>query len=220
MLRISCENPGKDPRFVFFRMHTTASTARLQTTKRRVPCAAIPKPMLDLLDVTGRTDSNIDDEAAGRARHELAAASKTRRAEESRAQAARNAAQQQKNKAAGPRTDDNIEDEEAGRMRLELAAASKTRKTDEARALAAKNAAQRQRLQKIKAAGARTDDNLDDVIARTRPLAPLVHALCHAPPGTRAHGPMLSPAHRRKPAGCAWSSRQPRRHAVRTNSAS
>lgn len=106
-----------------------------------------------------RTDMDITDEATGRARVEMAAASKARKNAEAKALAAENAEQRRKNQATALRTDANIEDEEAGARRIALAAESKARKSAEAKALAAENAKQRKRNA---SRGPATDFNIED----------------------------------------------------------
>ena len=114
-----------------------------------------------------RTDSNIEDDAAGEARLRLAAASKARTSAEAAELTKANAEMQLRMDDAGPRTDFNIEDEAAGENRLRLAAASKARKEAEAATLARQNAEQRDRNRTTAAA---TDSNIEDEAAGARRL--------------------------------------------------
>ena len=113
-------------------------------------------------EVKAVVDVDIMDEAAGKARLTMAAASKERRQLEAKAQAERAASQKKINQNAGQRTDDDIMDEEAGRARITLAAESKARKARDAQELARKNAEMKEKLKKVTA---KTDDDVDDEAA-------------------------------------------------------
>ena len=137
------------------------------------PCAApCPYPLLTkicrfacaekLETVATRTDDNIDDEEAGRARAVLAEASRQRREAEAAQLASENAEYREKVQATGTRTDDDIDDEAAGIARKELAEASRQRKSAEAHELADENEKMARRMKKV---GAAIDDDLDDEAA-------------------------------------------------------
>ena len=102
--------------------------------------------------VTARTDSDISDEPAGRARKTWAALASARKADQARLLAAANAASSARRQDITTRTDDCISDEAAGRARAKLAAASQARRTAEARAIAVANVKMRQRLSAVRAA--------------------------------------------------------------------
>ena len=72
------------------------------------------------------TDFNIEDDPAGRARLEFAAASKARREAQQRELAELNARMRNVNQTTA-QPDDDINDEEAGRARIEMAEASRQR---------------------------------------------------------------------------------------------
>ena len=101
--------------------------------------------------VTAKVDDDIMDEAAGRARLSMAAASKERRQREAYEQAKRASSHREMLQNTGVRTDDDIMDEEAGRARLIMAAQSRDRKAKEASELARQNAIMKDKLKSIKA---------------------------------------------------------------------
>lgn len=113
-------------------------------------------------NATSRSDSNIEDDVAGAARHEMAAASVKRKAEEAAALAQQNAEESAKIASQRSRSDHDISDEAAGRARKEFAKASEKRREEEARERAKANAELSQRNAN---AGTRTDDNIDDEAA-------------------------------------------------------
>ena len=98
-----------------------------------------------------RTDDDIMDEEAGKARILLAAQSKARFEKEALALANANASARARRNKVGTRTDDDIDDEEAGRMRKTLAAASERRRQEEAQALTEKQREMRRRLAAVHA---------------------------------------------------------------------
>jgi hypothetical protein len=118
-----------------------------------------------------RTDSNIEDEAAGARRVELAAESKARKQAEAADLSAQNQEYAKRNATTGLRTDANIEDEAAGARRIELAEAAKARRQKELAELKARSA----KLREMNAsAGLRTDANIEDEaagVARVRMAA-------------------------------------------------
>ena len=110
----------------------------------------------------GRTDGNIDDDPAGIARKQLAAASEQRHKDQDQALAQINAQQQRLLRSTEARTDNDISDDAAGLARKALADASQKRREEEAQALAEANAATaRQR----NTTGTRTDDDINDEAA-------------------------------------------------------
>ena len=117
-----------------------------------------------------RTDNDITDEATGRARVELAAASKARSRAAAQLLAEQNAKLRQQNATVEQRTDDDITDEAAGKRRIELAAASKARREAEAKALAQRNAEMRERRQQAANAPRTDDDITDEVSVNAAPL--------------------------------------------------
>ena len=120
--------------------------------------------------VAARTDDDITDEAAGRARIAAAAASKERKAAEAAKLKKENEARKAALKNQGAKADDDIMDEEAGRARLRLAEESKARKAAEAERIARENREYRERLKNTKA---RTDDDItDDKKPGGRPQSP------------------------------------------------
>ena len=111
---------------------------------------------------TARTDSDITDDEAGKARIEAAAQSKARKAAEEAERKRQNADMREKLKKGPARTDDNIDDDEAGRARQEFAAASKARLDKE------REERQQHKLEmekRIKNTGARTDNMMDTEVA-------------------------------------------------------
>ena len=94
-------------------------------------------------NVEQRTDDDIMDEAAGRARIAMAKESKARRAKEAKELKAKNKAMKKRlaEQRKTQRTDDNLDDEEAGKMRAVLAAKSKARREQQRADLNKKNSA-------------------------------------------------------------------------------
>ena len=116
-----------------------------------------------------RVDDDISDEVAGRARQELAAASKAKKAADASAIAAKNAEMRERLAQQGAKTDANLEDADdaaANERRKELAAGSAARRADDAARLGAENAALAQRRS---GTGPRTDDDImDEAAGRAR----------------------------------------------------
>jgi len=112
-------------------------------------------------EVEQRTDDNLDDEAAGIARIEMAKQSKARRAREAAELKKRN--KDMKARIAAnrktQRTDDDLDDEEAGKMRAVMAQQSKDRRAKEADTLSSKNQAV---FLSIRNQGTRSDDDIMD----------------------------------------------------------
>jgi hypothetical protein len=118
----------------------------------------------DLSEVKAKTDDDIMDEEAGRARIRLAEASALRREEEENALKIAEANRREKLKETKVKTDDDIMDEAAGKARLELAAKSAARRAESAEALRQQNKALAEKLRLAKAA---TDTSIDDEAAGT-----------------------------------------------------
>jgi len=116
-----------------------------------------------------RTDSDIMDEAAGRARIEMAKQAKVKREKEKKELARKNAEMRKKlNEQRNiARTDDDLDDEEAGRMRAVLAAQSKARRAKEEANLDKQNASI---FKSIRNTGVRTDDDIMDEAAGIKRL--------------------------------------------------
>ncbi len=117
----------------------------------------------------GRVDSNLDDEAAGRARSKLAADAKARRKKEKQELAKKNAEMRARISAnrKTARTDDNLDDEEAGRMRAELAKRSAARRAKEEEML---DKANDKIFASIRSVDVRTDDDIMDEAAGLKRL--------------------------------------------------
>lgn len=108
-----------------------------------------------LKSTASRSDNDITDEAAGRARVEMAMQSMQRRQAHKEALARSNSDMRQRLSQVKAKTDVDVTDEEAGRFRVEYAAAAQRRRAEEAARRRAENAALRERL---KAVQSRTDD--------------------------------------------------------------
>lgn len=108
-----------------------------------------------LKSTASRSDNDITDEAAGRARVEMAMQSMQRRQAHKEALARSNSDMKQRLSQVKAKTDVDVTDEEAGRFRVEYAAAAQRRRAEEAARRRAENAALRERL---KAVQSRTDD--------------------------------------------------------------
>ena len=110
-------------------------------------------------NVEQRTDDDIMDEAAGRARITMAAESKARKKAQAEALARQNAAMQARLANVQAATDFDINDEAAGRMRAKMAAQSRKRREAEKQLRERKNAEMQERLRKT---AQRTDDDITD----------------------------------------------------------
>lgn len=147
-------------------MPTPRRPSRLVSPGRTTKPATPGRKSSSKKPVVARTDHDIANEVAGKARIELAEQSKQRQEAEAAALAAENARVREMIQTTGPKIDDNIDDDEAGRMRHELADQSKQRMASEATMLAEENRSMRER---ITATGTRTDyDISDDAAGRAR----------------------------------------------------
>lgn len=133
-----------------------------------------------------RTDDNIDDEAAGKARILYRQQSEAARQREMADQRERAASMKNLVKNAGQRTDDDVDDDlmadgrTIGQARTEAAAASKAKKAAEAARIAKANAEMQERLN-LKNVAQRTDDDVDDdVMADGRTLGEVRAALAES----------------------------------------
>lgn len=99
--------------------------------------------------VAPRTDSNLDDEEAGRMRHVLAERSRARRQETLKKLHDQNSQYFSTMRDTNVRTDDDIMDEAAGRKRIALQAASSSRRAREKEELRQKNFAMKERLKTL-----------------------------------------------------------------------
>jgi hypothetical protein len=111
------------------------------------------------VDVPARTDHSIDDEPAGVARREHAAASKAKKAAQAKRLTQQNAELRRRSKQANSRTDVSIADEEAGRARTTMAEASKSRKERREARIALENEELRTRRD---GTHAQTDNDIGD----------------------------------------------------------
>jgi len=147
-----------------------AARARLEAAERKKEEEAMRVSIdnmmrqKDLSEVKAKTDDDIMDEEAGRARIRLAEASALRREEEENALKIAEANRREKLKETKVKTDDDIMDEAAGKARLELAAKSAARRAESAEALRQQNKALAEKLRLAKAA---TDTSIDDEAAGT-----------------------------------------------------
>ena len=150
-----------------------------------------------------KSDTNLMDEPAGKARLQMKKDSKARKAQETKELAKRNAEMKKRLKDARneARTDDDLDDEEAGRMRKVLAEQSKAKREKEQKQLATKND---KIFAAIHSTTVRTDDDImgappkHNARASARSFPWPAPSRCAAPPGfcRRGRGPAAARAGR------------------------